>query len=589
MPRPKKAVLTAKSHAQLSIQELAKWTSLAPIHGWTVIETHSLSGDLVPPSCTQPRMRLCATIVCSHGHCKTGRIRNLRLQRPCVACQGKTHPPEKLKSDIQAMAEKAGFELSVMPDSPRMKDVLTLNCGKKNDDGKAHGSFDVTVRKLLDHEASPACPQCRPRKKPQKPYAQLKEEMAQLGWTLLLKEEDYVGSTGSVGMARAKARCQNGHEEEKAIKQFSDRKQCTQCLDLMVSKGESVARELLEQILELPLPAASPPFLAGKRFDGYNADLKLAFEYDGPYHFSEFSKKLGSERVKNTKERDQEKNRLCQIHGIALIRIRFVQNQNDKNQWIDALTKAFKNSGLKLPHELSEGLDLDAAHRAFSLQSQTQRLREIERNFDVTCLEPAWRGVWHLYPWQCHYCQKVFHTSTISFREGRCKGCKECKVDQGRTGHIKTLTEEGRAGLLGDLKATVEKAGFFLKDTEWQGSEEHLYTLNCQSCQSPMAIKACLVYEWTRNDWFERGESGCRPCRLQGQLNTLLAPLGIHCLTPYSSNAEKVTLECQQGHQWQEQALRVKKKISARETPCPICQPRLAKGRFPPAYTILKS
>ena len=91
-------------------------------------------------------------------------------------------------------------------------------------------------------------------------------------------------------------------------------------------KSELVFKALVEDRLGFMFEKAHPPWLlnvTGHRLelDMFNADKRLAVEYNGPHHYR---KELHATpyRFKKQVERDQLKARLCDEHGVRLITVR---------------------------------------------------------------------------------------------------------------------------------------------------------------------------------------------------------------------------------------------------------------------------
>lgn len=94
------------------------------------------------------------------------------------------------------------------------------------------------------------------------------------------------------------------------------------------SKPERRCREIFESIFRAPFKKIRPDWLknpvTGKNLelDGYNEDLKLAYEYDGRQH-SEYTPHFHKDPndFKYQLEKDKFKDRMCQLRSITLVRI----------------------------------------------------------------------------------------------------------------------------------------------------------------------------------------------------------------------------------------------------------------------------
>lgn len=91
------------------------------------------------------------------------------------------------------------------------------------------------------------------------------------------------------------------------------------------SKGEEIARQIIETIFGAPFPSTYPHWLptpAGARLqlDGYCAALSIAFEYQGTQHYAPFGPYTPS-HVAAQQLRDEAKARICHQRGVTLITI----------------------------------------------------------------------------------------------------------------------------------------------------------------------------------------------------------------------------------------------------------------------------
>lgn len=115
---------------------------------------------------------------------------------------------------------------------------------------------------------------------------------------------------------------------------------------------EEICRRLLRQITGKNFIKDRPNFLrnpkTGKNLelDCYSHELKLAIEYDGPYHFTTGTMYTpNSQALREVWERDRMKERLCLQHGVWLIRVPFIIR---RDQLFDFLKTAWETYRLKL-------------------------------------------------------------------------------------------------------------------------------------------------------------------------------------------------------------------------------------------------
>ena len=109
------------------------------------------------------------------------------------------------------------------------------------------------------------------------------------------------------------------------------------------SKGEIECRRVLESLFRARFPSQRPSFLrnpvTGNRFnlelDCYNADLRLAVEYNGVQHYKYtpyFHR--NKDQFMTQRYRDDMKRRLCQENGITLIEVPYTIKLKDIKRYI---------------------------------------------------------------------------------------------------------------------------------------------------------------------------------------------------------------------------------------------------------------
>jgi hypothetical protein len=113
-------------------------------------------------------------------------------------------------------------------------------------------------------------------------------------------------------------RCAQGHEWESSYDNIKSRGSwCPHCR----FKNESECRKLFEEFLERPFPKSRPSWLNRLELDGYNAELRIAFEYHGVQHYEYVPHfhRGGPADLTAQQERDTEKARRCDEEFIVLI------------------------------------------------------------------------------------------------------------------------------------------------------------------------------------------------------------------------------------------------------------------------------
>jgi len=132
---------------------------------------------------------------------------------------------------------------------------------------------------------------------------------------------------------------------------------CPQCnISQTESKGEKICRIILENIFQKEFKKSKPNWLKTNgnwqlELDGYNEEMGLAFEYNGPQHyeyipFFHHSRKRFTQR----KKLDKIKKHLCELHNIKLIT---VSQQHDFEDIPDRLLYNCDELRCSLPDPIS--------------------------------------------------------------------------------------------------------------------------------------------------------------------------------------------------------------------------------------------
>lgn len=121
------------------------------------------------------------------------------------------------------------------------------------------------------------------------------------------------------------------------------------------SKGEEMCKSFIEFYFQKPFHKTRPEFLRNPvtgenlELDLYNAELRLAIEYNGSqhYHYNSFMHKNSRDKFQNQQYRDLIKNDLCKKADITLVIVPYTIPHNQIGSF---LFSEFKRLGFS-PHD----------------------------------------------------------------------------------------------------------------------------------------------------------------------------------------------------------------------------------------------
>lgn len=95
---------------------------------------------------------------------------------------------------------------------------------------------------------------------------------------------------------------------------------CPYCLN----KTENLVRRSFEKFFGVLFNTARPKWLCRLTLDGYNEEKRIAFEYDGIWHFQKhYAARDDIDTLGLYQERDRRKTELCALNNVTLIRISY--------------------------------------------------------------------------------------------------------------------------------------------------------------------------------------------------------------------------------------------------------------------------
>lgn len=277
-------------------------------------------------------------VICSEGHTFETNYDRLSQGKWCRKC-GDISAGRRLLGytvdDLQKVATERGGELL----------SLSFNGVKKKHKWSCqeHGTFWATPDAIINSNSW--CPNCwhdRRGEAKRLPIEKVLDVIKKRGGHLVSPPDEYEALK-----SRVRIRCADGHEwEATAASLVGANSWCPECSG---SAGELITRRIFEATYGVRFPNCRPDFLKTEEggrleLDGYNADLALAFEYQGPHH-----------HLPAQMARDLEKRKRCEALGIRLLEVPFVKNPYYPGGVLDVVAQvigdAYPNQKVVLPDE----------------------------------------------------------------------------------------------------------------------------------------------------------------------------------------------------------------------------------------------
>ena len=169
-------------------------------------------------------------------------------------------------------------------------------------------------------------------------------------------------------------------------------------------------RAVFESIFHTGFPLKHPHWLKSSRggrleLDGYSAELKLAFEYQGFRHYRERNRFAA--HFASVKRRDEEKAASCAEHGIMLIPI----DEMPPNAVYDPLAVFQHVAGALHRHGIETPPHLAVTICSPRSLSGLERLKGAATRLNLELIDEEYRGVDHHYHWRCGFCHRIFSGS----------------------------------------------------------------------------------------------------------------------------------------------------------------------------------
>jgi hypothetical protein len=264
--------------------------------------------------------KTCLDYRCPEGH--LGKIRNSAFSRGqgCRKC-GYIKNRNRIRKNFEEVKQSftdRGYEL-LSTEYKNATTHLEYKCPKGHL-GK------ITINHFLNGKGCRKCYDIKVGDRCRKPFIQVKQAFIDSGYELISTE--YKDNRTPLYY-----KCPEGHLGKIRLDGFLRGKGCANCSK---SRSEKLTREIFERIMSVEFPTVRPDFLKNPKtgynleLDGYNENLKLAFEYNGIQHYK-FEKYFHDteDAFKIQREHDEFKYKKCVELGITLISIPYTFNCYD--------------------------------------------------------------------------------------------------------------------------------------------------------------------------------------------------------------------------------------------------------------------
>jgi hypothetical protein len=286
--------------------------------------------------------------------------------------------------------------------------------------------------------------------------------------------------------SKLKWKCKNGHEFEQPLAKLAAKRRCPRC---HIYYGEEICRNYLEAIFGRKFPKAKPDFLKLEKgifleLDGYNEEIKLAFEHHGLQHYQYNSRFYN--KIKDFKKRlefDKYKKDKCLENDVKLLVIPSIP---EKLRIEDV--SAFLISELQ---KQKVSFDLNKVPESVKIVSPSinktiERLKELAVNRGGKLLSKTYYASGEKLKWKCEagHVWEASAENVIGSKSKKgtwCPKCAESKRSKSQRDTIEHMQEiaKSRGGV-----CISEKYINAQTNIEWECSKKHRWFASQNSVTS---------------------------------------------------------------------------------------------------------
>lgn len=228
--------------------------------------------------------------------------------------------------------------------------------------------------------------------------------------------------------------CNRGHTFNLTYQQLnSGRQWCPICQQTILSRGESISREVIEQLTNLPFPLSRPVGLISPKtkrqlsLDMYNQETKIAFEYHGQgvhNNHRNTGRYSNPQKYQRTIEIDQEKMELCKSLGIKLVIIDGFDKYVSEKDVVDRIKSILNENNI----EYSSKREITINSIKLCAEDLTKRVSEYCTQKNGNLINNIVPGMLYVIHVHCNKHNYTWETRPSSLLNQN-KWCKYCAVD----------------------------------------------------------------------------------------------------------------------------------------------------------------
>lgn len=341
--------------------------------------------------------------------------------------------------------------------------------------------------------------------------------------------------------------CKYGHQWQAV---YYSIKMGTWCPVCSSGLGERICKVFFEQLFSRPFPKSYPKWLVSQggyqmELDGYNEELKIAFEHHGEQHYSIDNPFIKTaHELKKRQDDDEWKRQLCFQNNVFLIEIPQLTTRTSIYRLKEIIKLACVTHNVQLPEGFDTiVVDLARAYTTSYTENELVTLKELALNKGGRCLADQYINNTTKLLWECSFGHRWYAVPS-SIKSGT--WCPLC-ADNAK-GSIEEMHQLAKARGGKCLSKQYMNNNYKLL---WECSEGHQWKT------TPKIIK--------KGKWCPHC-AGVAKYTIEDMKKLAIQKSGKCLSESYVHVHKKLLWECVEGHQWEATPDSIN-----RGTWCPIC------------------